>query len=175
MRRFAQYIDAEDGIPGQADNATTADSAATAIDAEMLDGISANQLLRVAFGSTADAPDADGNAVTATITAPQAGWVILSGSIAAEAVFGGTADTYNCWLAVDGGQLEDTERVSVVHKPGGDHTDNARESCDTTGVHQVTAGSHTIALTINNRSSAFLFQANVWALFVPFDGLGNTP
>jgi len=37
MQRFAQYLDAEDGTPAQADNATTADSATTADEATIAD------------------------------------------------------------------------------------------------------------------------------------------
>jgi hypothetical protein len=55
--------------------------AATAVNAGKVDGFSANQLLPVAFGSTGNAPDSDGSAVLTTIIAPQAGWLILSGSI----------------------------------------------------------------------------------------------
>ena len=54
--------------------------AATAVNAGKVDGFSANQLLRVAFGETGDAPDSNGNVVPGTITAPKAGWLILSGT-----------------------------------------------------------------------------------------------
>lgn len=51
MRRFAKYIDAEDGTPGQADNATTADSATTAGDADTVDGMEAAELMSTATGT----------------------------------------------------------------------------------------------------------------------------
>ena len=63
----------------------------------------------------------------------------------------------------------------MVHGPGGDHTSNSEENCSTTGVQQVTAGSHTVTLTIINRATAGFSRATVWALYVPFDGQGNTP
>ena len=49
------------------------------------------------------------------------------------------------------------------------------ENCSTTGVHQVTAGTHTFALTIGSRNTVTFFGASLWALFVPFDGNGNRP
>lgn len=68
-----------------------------------------------------------------------------------------------------------TRRDSTVHSAGSGHTDNSRENCPTTGVHQVTSGTHTFALTIIGRESVFFNGASVWALFVPFDGEGNKP
>jgi hypothetical protein len=159
-----QVVDAATAV-----NADHADNATNADNAETLDAFSANQLLRVAFGSTDDAPNANGDAVSATITAPQAGWLILSGSIDAF----GNGDAYACSLTVDGGLVSGTFRGSLVNSISG-HTNNSSENCSTTGVHQVTAGS-TVALTIANWNSVSLNDATVWALYVPFDGDGNTP
>ena len=139
----------------------------------MVDGFSANQLLRVAFGSTENAPDSNGNVVPGTITAPQAGWLILSASIDGNGVIN---DNYRCHLTVDGVKVAGTRRTSVVHSAGAfTHTNNTEENCSTTGVHQVTAGTHSFALTIVNRDTVDFGGANVWALFVPFDGNGNRP
>ncbi len=145
--------------------------AATAVNAGKVDGFSANQLLRVAFGSTDDAPDSDGSAVLATIVAPKAGWLILSASIDA---FSNIPDVYSCSLTVDGGLVAGTFRLSAVNWSN-THTVNNQEHCSTTGVQQVTAGTHTFALTIVDRDTVDFRCANIWALFVPFDGEGNTP
>ena len=40
--------------------------------------------------------------------------------------------------------------------------------------NSVTAGTHTFALTITARNTVGFGPASVWALFVPFDGDGNT-
>lgn len=48
-------------------------------------------------------------------------------------------------------------------------------NCSTTGVHQVSAGTHTFALTISQRDTVGFRGANIWAQFVLFDGEGNTP
>lgn len=143
------------------------------LNADRIDSFSAGQLLRVAFGSTDNAPDSNGNVVPGTITAPKKGWLILSGSI--DGFDTGDVDAYACSLTVDGGQVAGTLRVSVVDWMGSSHTDNSRENCSTTGVHQVTAGTHSFALTISGRDSVDLFGATVWALYVPFDDEGNTP
>jgi len=143
------------------------------VDAATVDGFSASQLTRVAFGSTGDAADADGDAVSASITIPKDGWLILSGSIEGS---GGATDFYNCQLTVDGVTVAGTLRVSRVDDPGGDHTNNAEENCSTTGVHQVTGGSNlVVALNISGRNTAQFLDATVWALYVPFDGQGNRP
>ena len=142
------------------------------LNVDRVDGFSANQLTRVAFGSIANAADDNGNAVSASIIIPKDGWLIISGSIDG---FGFTFDAYVCQLLVDGALVAGSFRVSVVHGPGGDHTSNSEENCSTTGVQQVTAGSHTVTLTIINRATAGFSRATVWALYVPFDGQGNTP
>jgi len=153
-------------------DAATAVNADNATNAGKVDGLSANQLLRVAFDSTDNASEFNGDVLSATITAPQAGWLILSGSINAV---GTTNDLYNCLLTVDNWLVDGTLRASLVNTEGGTHTNNSQENCSTTGVHQVTAGTHTFALTISQWDTAFFGGASVWALFVPFDGNGNTP
>ncbi len=69
-----------------------------------------------------------------------------------------------------------TLQPTKAHAPGGDHTSNAEENCSTTGVQQVTGGSNlVVVLTISNRDTVLFNDATVWALYVPFDGQGNTP
>jgi len=153
--------------------AVNATNAVNADNADNVDGFSASQLTRVAFGSTGDAADADGDAVSAAITIPKDGWLILSGSIEGS---GGATDFYNCQLTVDGVTVAGTLRVSRVDDPGGDHTNNSEENCSTTGVRQVTGGSNlVVALNISGRNTAQFLDATVWALYVPFDGQGNRP
>ncbi len=167
MKRLSEnkIVDAATAV--NADNATNADNA------ETLDGFSANQLLRVASGSTDNAPDDNGFMVSATITAPQAGWLILSGSVDG---FGVINDNYRCHLVVDLVQVAGTRRTSVVHSVGAPtHTNNSEGNCSTTGVQQVTAGTHKVALTIRDRDTVDFRNAHIWALFVPFDGNGNKP
>ena len=163
MKRLSEnkIVDAATAV--NADNATNADNAGK------VDGFSANQLLRVAFDSTENAPEDNGNMVSATITAPQAGWLILSGSIDGQGDFD---DVYQCRLTVDNGLVAGTNRASQVNFAGSGHTRNVSENCSTTGVQQVTAGLHHFALAIRSRNTVTFGPASVWALFVPFDGEG---
>jgi hypothetical protein len=85
-------------------------------------------------------------------------------------------NSYSCAPIVDGGTVAGTFRQSQVNFAGPGHTFNNRENCSTTGVHQVTAGTHKVTLTISGVNPATTFgSASVWALFVPFDGNGNRP
>ena len=140
------------------------------LNADRLDNRHANQLIRAAFGATDTAADADGDAVTATITAPLAGILVMSGSIEAS---GTTADVYSCSLTVGGAAVTGTLRVSEVDLPGGDHTANMEENCATDGAHVVAGGTHTVALKITGRDTVEFDAASVWVMWVPFDGTGS--
>jgi hypothetical protein len=72
------------------------------VDAGQVDGMSANEMVRVAFDSTDDADDANGNAVFAFFVVPKDGWLILSGSIDGVGTTGGPFDEYTCSLTVNG-------------------------------------------------------------------------
>ena len=151
--------------------------AATAVDADQVDGYSANEMTRVAYFSTDNAADSNGIAVATSITIPKDGWLILNGSIDGAAfAFGAPNDEYNCSLTVNGAIVEGTDRASNINAPGGTHTNNGQENCSTTGVHPVTGGTTVnIALEITHRTTVEFRAASVWALYVPFDGQGNTP
>ena len=172
MKRLSENKIVDTATAVNATNATNATNADNATNAGKVDGFSANQLLRVAFGSTTNAPNSNGNVVPGTIIAPKAGWLILSASIDG---LGNALDLYNCSLTVDGGTVAGTIRSSVVNNAGPTHTANSRENCSTTGVQQVTAGTHNFALKITLRQTVNFGPASGWALFVPFDGEGNKP
>ncbi|HEX6221032.1 MAG TPA: S-layer homology domain-containing protein, partial [Acidimicrobiia bacterium] len=96
MRRFAQYLGAEDGTPAQADNASTADSATTAGDADTLDGkdgtayetrVAADGCrLNVAASATSCGPNSNGTLpngstfefAAATVNGPSSGTLVVS-------------------------------------------------------------------------------------------------
>jgi hypothetical protein len=158
--------------PGNAPFTVNSGKKVKGLNADKIDGYSSAQLIRMAFGASSNAPDANGNAVTADIHAPRAGWLVMSGSIDAN---GTTEDLYTCRLQVDGVTAPGTIRGSKVDDGGGEHTDNDAENCSTTGAMQVAAGSHTVALLMADRNSAAFLEASVWALYVPFDGDGTKP
>ena len=142
------------------------------LNADRLDFRHANELIRAEYGSMNDASDANGAAVTATVTAPKPGILIMSGSIDAS---GSTDDWYSCNLTVNGTFVTGTGRVARVNNEGGDHTDNSEEDCATDGGWAVDAGTHNVALHIGDRNTALLLGASVWVIWVPFDGNGNVP
>ena len=107
-----------------------------------------------------DTRTSNGNVVPGTITAPKAGWLILSASIDGNGVIN---DNYRCHLTVDGVKVAGTRRTSVVHSAGAfPHTHHPEDNCSTTGVHQVTAGTHSFALTIVTRDTVDFGGANAF-------------
>ena len=160
----------QEGVPSLKVNRATR---VPRLNADRVDGKHANQLIRAAFGATDDAADSDGDAVTATITAPAAGILVMSGSI--EAFAASAVDLYTCILTVGGSVVEGTRRDSVVHWAGTDHTTNDEENCATDGAQVVAAGTHTVALNINNQDTVQFGAASVWVIWVPFDGTGAVP
>jgi len=157
---------------GAAPMAVDSDRRVARFNADEVDGRHARDLIRVAYGSTDDAADADGAAVTVTISAPRPGLLVMSGAIDA---YGNTYDAYRCRLKVDDTTVTDTQMTSVVHNAGGAHTNNASEDCSTTGVQPVAAGSYDVTLDITDWNTLAFYNASLWAMYVPFDGNGNPP
>ena len=143
------------------------------VDAGELGGFEADQLApRAAFNATSDL--ADGQAtLTADITAPESGILILNGSVDAEAPQGGTVDSYSCRLEVDDVVVPGSSRNSQTNGPINNVLVNTSENCTATAALSVDAGSHTVDFETSSLSVAG--NASVWAVWVPLDGIGNTP
>jgi hypothetical protein len=135
---------------------------AQAADSAKLAGLTPGELVRTASGTVADAPDADGEAVTATITAPGTGFLVIHGSLQAT----GTADDYGCKLTVDTVDVASSSR-STNHQ--------SLSICSTDGVVTVAAGTYDVALVTFDRTDVSFTEATVWAIFVPFGGDGVRP
>ena len=155
-----------DGLDSSAFSPTTHDHdtaylgiGATATDSDQLDGLDANQLMRAASGAIGDAPDANGDAVTASITAPQAGFLVISGSLEAA----GTSDDFGCRLSLDTSPISSSDRNTSLQ---------GLAVCSTDGMLPVTAGAHTVALVTFGWDSAAFGNATVWVVFVPFGATG---
>jgi hypothetical protein len=144
--------------------------AASAANADALDGLSAAQLgSRAAFNSSTDLPD-EGTTLAATIEAPTRGVLVMNGAV--DVTTGSVADTVVCVLAVDGSPLDGTYMfVEVAPSPRGP----VAGICATTGAIAVDPGSHTVAFRIDSVTDALLFSSSVNAIWVPFDGSGSTP
>ena len=142
------------------------------LNADQVDGRHVHQLIRAAHGETTNAPDANGAAATATITAPRKGILVMGGSIDAN---GNTEDLYTCRLQIDSVTVPGSIRGSKVDDGGGEHTDNDAENCSTDGAQEVDSGTHTVTLLMADRNSAAFLEASVWVIWVPFDGNGEVP
>jgi hypothetical protein len=104
MRRLAQYIDAEDGTPAQADNATTADSAG---DADALAGAGPESYQTIVQADACSFADCVATVAfdiashaSVTIDAPADGVMQITGSVSA---FGDTAgnNVMQIWTAIN--------------------------------------------------------------------------
>lgn len=152
MRRFAQYLDAEDGTPAQADNADT------------LDGLDAVELVpTAAFNSIEDVPGQNLFILPVEITAPAPGILILTGNV--EASNDILSDVYFCSLLVDGDEVPGTNMSSQLH---GTSSTNQEEDCTTTGAAAVDTGTHTVELEVSNvEPTTDVGNSTIWALWVP--------
>jgi len=146
------------------------------LSADAVDGYDADGLLRVAFDASNDLPDGDdlvtfptleGEPLSLSITAPTAGWLVITGTVDA---FSSAFDFYACNLGVDGSQVDGTLMVSQLDGAG---NPNQAEDCTTHGVQEVAAGAHTVTFRLISVATAIDFRHGALsAMFVPFDGTG---
>lgn len=147
------------------------------LNTDTLDFRHANQLIRAAFGETDNAVDADGDLVTATITAPKPGILVMGGSVDSFAnPTTGANDFFYCRLTVNGTVVSGSSRGTTVHDAGGDHTENWNENCSTDGALVVDGDTtYTVALRADSQETVLFDDASVWVIWVPFDGDGKVP
>ena len=129
MRRFAQYIDAEDGTPGQADNATTADSATTAAsadNADKLDGLDSTDLQTTAYSARTetfvDVP-ASSTVDVMTLDLP-AGSYLIQARASLNQNFGSIGRNIECTLTA-GSTSQTLENFQTEPNTGIDTLDNS--------------------------------------------------
>lgn len=153
------------------------------LNADRVDNYQANQLIRAAFGTTYNADDDGGSVVTATISAPRAGILIMSGSVDGFAHVSRPTTQYYCMLTIGGFIVPGSYMSSTVSNAGAGHTNNASEDCTTNSAKVVEAGTHEVSLTVlydlnletETPMTAILSEAAVWVIWVPFDGSGQVP
>jgi len=148
------------------------------LNADRLDNRHADALLRVAFDVLADLPDGDtstftfgeGEPLSVSITAPTAGWLVITGTIDAFNFTGD--DTYACFFRVDGSPVDGTTMGSKLDGTG---STNLHEDCTTHGVQEAAAGPHTVTFALIDVGTTTDFgSGSLSAMFVPFDGTGGT-
>lgn len=151
MLRYAQFIDAEDGTPGQADNA------------DSVDGFDASSLVR-AEGSATDNPTVtDGTAESVTIDAPVDGMLVVDSVTEAT-----DDDEWFCRIDLNGTQAP-AVGYNIDVQAGGNES-----ACPNSMVLAVEAGEHTVELVVGDISTS-LNESSLSVLFVPFDGNGDQP
>jgi len=148
------------------------------LNADRIDDWDANQLIRVAHAETKDAPDIEGDILTASITAPEDGFLVITAGANAG---GGDLERVNCRVEVDDITVTGSRRGMAVHWPGGSHTYGADEHCSPSGTQAVTAGTHNVSLHIEDQDwpassiTLRLFNASLSVIYVPFGPTGGPP
>jgi hypothetical protein len=149
MKRYAAFIDAEDGTPGQADNADT------------VDGFDASSLVRAEGSATDNPSESDGTVESVDIDAP------VDGLLLVDSVADATDDDDDWFCRID---LNGTQVPEL-----GYNIDPATGSvCANDMLLSVEAGEHTIDLVVGNIGTS-LNETSLSVLFVPFDGNGDQP
>ncbi len=141
------------------------------LNADLLDGFDAANLIRSGYTSTDNAGNQNGDALTITITTPGPGYLLISASL--DSKINVLSDEFGCLLQVDDVALPGTTRTIQLDRTssGEDHTDE----CATDGATAVAKGAHTVDLHITDWDSALLGEASMWILFVPFGIDGKPP
>ncbi len=147
------------------------------LNADQLDFRHANELIRAArdFSVEIDEGIFSGGAadiLTTTIRAPKPGMLVIGASVDAS---GATDDQYTCQIRVNNFIVAGSSRVSRVNWAGVSHTENSQENCATDAVEVVDAGLHTVDFHVSGRNTAFFHSATLWAIWVPYDRVGNVP
>lgn len=149
------------------------------LNADMVDGSQANELIRAAFVDTQDVNEGTvfsggsaANVLTTSITAPKRGLLMITAGMNGNT---GTWDTWLCILGVDGDYVDGTRRDIVNHDAGGDHTAANESDCATNGVIAVEPGVHSVWLSVQDWNFVNLQQGSLMVLYVPFDGTGAVP
>ena len=156
--------------------ASTGSGKATNLNADAVDGLSANQISRVAYGSNANTSwfeDGRTTVSTFTITAPQRGFLLLTGSVTPDYYSGCAYCFVHVRFTVDG-----TDQVAPAGAVNTSSED--AQTLATSVTVPVTKGVHTIALVgswydVNHTN----VQPGNWAnpsasaLFVPANAVGG--
>ncbi len=150
---------------------------APSVNADQLDGFNAQQLApRAVWGAIDDAPDfRSGQSsyslfATQTLVAPAPGTIIITGSVQAHST---TFSDLGCHIRVNGQSVTGSFHLVSLS----DETLATRGGfCSTNGAMNVPAGTYEIAMLVDTTmSTTRLFDASIQAIWIPFDGNGNTP
>lgn len=149
------------------------------VNADRLDGkhasefMTAGQLPRVAFAAASDVDEASVDstnvALQATLTAPARG--IVTATAVMDVTGNGGADTVVCGIGKDFAVIDGSLMFAGVDDTA---LGTAEAVCATSSAVVVDAGQVTIDLYAS-RTTATLWNANLWIQWSPLDGSGSTP
>lgn len=144
------------------------------VDAGKVQGYSAADLApRASFdsrGSSAWGQGLNGSLATVTITAPASGILLIDSTVSFRRFASGT-DNLACWLYLDGTEIDGNGVSLTVDGDGSDAI-----GCAPTAATVVTAGTYTVTAEVASVDAAtYVYDRTLWAMWVPFDGTGNTP
>lgn len=137
------------------------------LNSDLVDGLHANALTRVAFNGRTDFAlnGVDGVAISTTITAPIRGFLTIT---AGSDVFGGPDSFFSCNLDVDGTNINASTRSMSLA------TGNGEEDCSTNAGFATCGGTHTVSLEGSGLSAGVIFnETTIEVQFTPYDGAGN--
>jgi hypothetical protein len=154
---------ANDAVTGEKANESTFGQVPNA---KTLDGIGSTAFSRQASSSIDN--DAlsnveEGTARQVNITAPQNGFVLI---IASADVFGSAEDSYDCFLEVDGNEIEASERTSMF-----DAAEDREENCGTNAIVPVSAGTRNVKFNFADLElTTTVDETELDVVFIPFAG-----
>jgi hypothetical protein len=147
---------------------------AVVVNANKLNGYTANQLNRVAVSQkNNNSVIGDGNTHIirqVRIMAPKNGFLVMTASTDGF-LTSGTTGSADCWLSLGGHEISSTDRTEDY-----DSTVRASESdCVTNTAWPVKAGRHTVAFMGDPETGVIFDESALVVQFVPFNGSGGVP
>lgn len=150
---------------------------APSVNANQLGGFTVQQLApRAVHAATFDAQEGSPYklATAQKLVAPMQGTIIITGSV--EGYNSGAPATLSCSLSINDVVVPGTTKSTHL---GGPDIVTLRDICSTNGAKNVSAGVYNVQPEVSGPGGpggAFVLnEASVWAVWVPFDGAGNTP
>ena len=129
-----------------------------------------NTAPRASFNSEIDVPNGAPYSLSTEITAPAPGIILTNAGIDA---WNGPDEFYRCRVLLNDALIPGSQMDSELDGQG---SSNSEENCSNGGGVAVEAGTDTITLDVSSVDTGTDFAgAFVWALWVPYDGMGETP
>ena len=139
------------------------------VNADRVDGYQAANLTRLAFNSTADAPDGSATVISTAINAPSRGWLLVEGTV-------------DLWNGSSAAAVSCTATIGSTFVPGAAATTEMGpthpfDHCHVQGAIKTCGGTSTVNLNVSADDDAFTDAANavITVLYTPFNGTGNSP